>query len=263
MSTPEKTIEDIGNEYARALAGLAPSGYFPKVALLDDSGRKKRKDAAARNWNPLSGSISITYERPGDSENAIELPLRETNTLAQKIDKSVEKMMKATGMRSEDAAQAVTDFQQKAKERDEKRTLSVSKALEPTGSVPPAVVSELPAQIAEAIRALDSAERSGSYFVALKRFRDQELPRLGGKWAMAPAANQDIIKNAIELGIFLTNKVPNPKSPAFPTTAIRLNRQSAEVQRVLGSSSMAQSRVFRPLEIKGAGLSDTILKERG
>ena len=57
-----KSIEDIQGAYKRAVSALVPAGYCAEVALLDGKGRKKRRDAAARNWDPLSGSVLITLK---------------------------------------------------------------------------------------------------------------------------------------------------------------------------------------------------------
>ena len=177
---------------------MTPPGYAAVVALLDGKGkksRKKRKDAAAHNWDPLSGSVQITFVKP-------EAPIAQQGN-----------------------AQAM--------------------------STP----------LAEAIRALDAAEHKVS-FVALKWFRDQFLPGFGVAWAAAPYAGQETIKQAIDRNLFLTSKVQNPKAPAFPTTAIRLNRDLPEVQRILASAPVVQSRIFRPVDLSGEALSDTIIRER-
>jgi hypothetical protein len=180
------------------------------VALLDGkskTSRKKRKDAAAHNWDPLSGSVSITFVKP-----------------------------EASATHSKKA-----HFQSKPEEK-------------------PAVMA-LPVPLAEAIRALDAAEHKVS-FVALKWFRDQFLPGFGVAWAATAYAGQETIREAIERNLFLTRKVQNPKAPAFPTTAIQLNRDLPEVQRILGSRPVVQSRIFRPVDIAGEALSDTIIRER-
>lgn len=200
-----KTIEDVQNDYAQALRSLTPSGYSPIVALLDDGGRKKRRDASARNWDPVTGSISVKFVK------------------------------------------------------EEAPTASLAKATEKTE--PNADESMLSQALAEAIRALDTAERRVS-FVAIKWFRDQVLPGAGVSWAATPYAGQDVIKEAIDRGLFLTSRVPNPKTPAYPTTAIRLNRQLPEVQRILGTSPTSVARTFRPVEISGEPLSATVIRER-
>jgi hypothetical protein len=119
----------------------------------------------------------------------------------------------------------------------------------------------LPRPLAEAIRALDAAEHKVS-FVSLKWFRDQFLPGFGVSWAATPYAGQETIKEAIDRGLFLTSKVQNPKAPAYPVTAIRLNRDLPEIQRILASAPAVHNRVFRPVEIAGEALSQTIIRER-
>lgn len=119
------------------------------------------------------------------------------------------------------------------------------------------VLGELSPQLVTAVRALDAAERK-SAFVALKWFRDHVLPAADAAWK-SPAAGQEVIKDAIERGFFLTSKVPNPKAPAYPTTAIRLNRHRPEIQHILGSQP---SKGFRPVQIGGEPLSETIIRDR-
>lgn len=117
-------------------------------------------------------------------------------------------------------------------------------------------------QWADVIQSLQSAEqRPGFDFVSLKWFRDLFLPAEEHGWANSSAARDEVIRSAIERGIILINKVPNPKNPAFPVTAIRLNRGHPEVVAALGDNSGAFS-AFEPIDIAGEALSDTILGER-
>jgi len=59
----------------------------------------------------------------------------------------------------------------------------------------------------------------------------------------------------------LTSKVPNPKSPSYPVTAIRLNRQHPQVAAVLGEQDSA-ALGFQPVDIRGEPLSETVLRDR-
>jgi hypothetical protein len=111
------------------------------------------------------------------------------------------------------------------------------------------------------VRALDRVESTSGYqFVSLKWFRDVALPREGFDWAQADAARQDLLRDAIEKRLILTSKVPNPKSPQFPVTAIRLNRLLPEIQAILGE--LISDSDFKPVDIRGEGLSATVLRER-
>jgi len=114
---------------------------------------------------------------------------------------------------------------------------------------------------AELIRRLDSAESKPGYdFVALKWFRDSVLPAVRPAWADA-GARAAVLRDAIERRIVLTSKVPNPKSPMFPVTAIRLNRSLPEVQTLLGAARDSPLG-FQPVAIRGEALSATVLRER-
>lgn len=111
------------------------------------------------------------------------------------------------------------------------------------------------------VRALDRAESKPGYqFISLKWFRDVALPAESLDWARSDSVRQNILREAIERRLILTSKVPNPKSPQFPVTAIRLNRLLPEIQAILGEQ-VAHSD-FRPVDIRGEGLSATVLRER-
>jgi hypothetical protein len=114
------------------------------------------------------------------------------------------------------------------------------------------------------LRALDLAESTpGWSFVSLKKFRDEVLPSepfAPGAFQPNDVHWQEAIRRAIEKRWILVGKVPNPKSPQFPVTSIRLNRLMPEVQEVLGQSK--KNLDFHPIHIKGEPLSATILRER-
>lgn len=114
----------------------------------------------------------------------------------------------------------------------------------------------------ELIRALDRAEsRPGYDFIALKWFRDTALVSERFGWVAAESTRHEVLREAIDRRLILTHKVPNPKSPQFPVTAIRLNRQMPEVMAVLGSwhGDMPD---FRPVSVRGEPLSVTVLRDR-
>jgi hypothetical protein len=127
----------------------------------------------------------------------------------------------------------------------------------------PSAIQTAPDPMADLIRALDRAEtRPGYDFVALKWFRDVFLPGQGFDWAMSDSMmRQTALRDAIEQRLILTSKVPNPKSPQFPTTAIRLNRLHKDNQAILNTEHVSNSG-FHPVEMRGEILSATILRER-
>jgi len=116
--------------------------------------------------------------------------------------------------------------------------------------------------LSDLIRALDRAEsRPGYEFVALKWFRDTVLPAEGFPWASDHSARQTVLRDAIDKRLILTSKMPNPRSPQFPVTAIRLNRLVPEITGILGSPEGAVSD-FEPVPIRGESLSATVLRDR-
>lgn len=124
-----------------------------------------------------------------------------------------------------------------------------------------ATVQSSSGALCDLIRHLDRAEsRPGYGFVALKWFRDAVLPAVRPEWADSGVRNS-ALREALDKRFILTSKVPNPKSPEFPVTAIRVNRSLAETRAILGSPETAEAG-FQPVEIRGEPISATILRER-
>ena len=197
-----------------------PDGYRLCVALVDSSGRKKRSNAKADNWSPDSGRLEVWLE-PGDP-GADGSPIQESNAPS-----------------SQGASQK--PFEDNANS-----------------------TAEIPILLAVLIKALDRAESTpGWSFVSLKKFRDEILlcePFAPGAFQPTDVHWQETIRDAIEKRLIVVGKVPNPKSPQFPVTSIRLNRLMPEVQSVLGQPK--KNLDFRPIHIKGEPLSATVLRER-
>ena len=129
-----------------------------------------------------------------------------------------------------------------------------------SGRSPGPIVDVHPA-MAELIMALDRAEaRPGWNFVSLKKFRDEFLPSENLNVMRTDVERQEVLRRAIEDRLILTSKVPNPKSPQFPVTAIRLNRLMPQVQMTLGQAE--EDSDFHPVEIRGEPMSATIIRER-
>jgi len=92
--------------------------------------------------------------------------------------------------------------------------------------------------------ALDQAEHDPHlHFVSLKWFRDTYLIKRGLAWARDPEIPRRLIQHATEGALILTSKVPNPKTPDYPVTSIRLNREHPEVIRILATRGTAAGAV--------------------
>jgi len=116
--------------------------------------------------------------------------------------------------------------------------------------------------LADLVRCLERAEsRPGYTFVALKWFRDVALPADAPAWAQSDVVRSNVLREAIERRMVLTGRIPNPKSPQFPVTTIKLNRLLPEVRAVLGSGGSIEED-FEPIGIRGESLSATVLRER-
>jgi hypothetical protein len=118
-----------------------------------------------------------------------------------------------------------------------------------------ALPADIDARVKELCAALAEAERGGHAFIALKWFRDSFLPRKAFRWNQHPETRQTVLAEAIQRGVVLTSKIANPKTPAYPTTTIRLNRAEA------GLPEEAQR--FHPVEVQGEPVAAAIDEERG
>lgn len=124
----------------------------------------------------------------------------------------------------------------------------------------PSSPARLPDGLDDVVRQLDRAEsRPGYSFVALKWFRDSVLPAIRADWQDQEVRDR-LLRTAIEKRVIITSKVPNPKSPEFPVTAVKLNRSLPEVAAILGISRSDSE--FHPIPIRGESLSGTVLRER-
>ena len=118
------------------------------------------------------------------------------------------------------------------------------------------IPSDLDARVKELCAALAEAERGGHAFIALKWFRDSFLPRKAFRWNQHPESRQAVLAEAIQRGVVLTSKIANPKTPAYPTTTIRLNRAEAGIPE--------EAQRFHPVTMEGGGnITDAIDEERG
>jgi len=110
--------------------------------------------------------------------------------------------------------------------------------------------ADMDARVKELCAALAEAERGGHAFIALKWFRDSFLPRKAFRWNQHPETRQMVLAEAIQRGVVMTSKIANPKTPAYPTTTIRLNRAEA------GIPDEAQR--FHPVAVQGEPVAGTM-----
>lgn len=143
----------------------------------------------------------------------------------------------------EDAAPRAVRAARPVVEHDE------DEAAEPLGG------ADLDARVKELCGALAEAERGGHAFIALKWFRDSFLPRKSFRWNQNPESRQAVLAEAIQRGVVLTSKIANPKTPAYPTTTIRLNRAEAGIPE--------EAQRFHPVAVQGDSLTAVLEEERG
>ena len=115
--------------------------------------------------------------------------------------------------------------------------------------------ADMDTRVKELCASLAEAERGGHAFIALKWFRDSFLPRKAFRWNQHPDTRQVVLAEAIQRGVVLTSKIANPKTPAYPTTTIRLNRAEAGIPE--------EAQRFHPVEVQGEPVAAAIEEERG
>jgi hypothetical protein len=135
------------------------------------------------------------------------------------------------------------------------RALAAGLSNEEDDSQESLIPADQDARVKELCAALAEAERGGHAFIALKWFRDSFLPRKAYRWNQHPESRQSVLAEAIQRGVVVTSKIANPKTPAYPTTTIRLNRAEA------GMPEEAQR--FHPVEAHGETIAEAIEEERG
>jgi hypothetical protein len=118
-----------------------------------------------------------------------------------------------------------------------------------------ALPADMDTRVNELCAALAEAERGGHAFIALKWFRDSFLPRKAFRWNQHPETRQAVLAEAIQRGVVLTSKIANPKTPAYPTTTIRLNRAEAGIAE--------DTQRFHPVEVQGEPVAVAIDEDRG
>ena len=117
------------------------------------------------------------------------------------------------------------------------------------------IPADIDARVKELCAALAEAERGGHAFIALKWFRDSFLPRKAFRWNQQPESRQAVLAEAIQRGVVLTSKIANPKTPAYPTTTIRLNRAEAGIPE--------EAQRFHPVAVHDGSIAEAIEEERG
>ena len=225
LSVPaaEEIIEDALNELgysqdpgmARALQFLCPPGYQAIVELCSENGRSKRRNANADEWSPEEDEIRIYFERTDDAP-AAPRPARTAKPAAARVAA---------------AASAEVDDSQQAM-----------------------LPADMDASIHELCLTLAEAERGGHAFISLKWFRDSFLPRKTYRWNQNPESRQTVLAEAIQRGVVMTSKIANPKTPAYPTTTIRLNRAEAGIPE--------EAQRFHPVAVEGEAIDEEMDMER-
>jgi hypothetical protein len=256
----EEQLEREAPELLKDL-GLLPEGYRCRARLHGKSRDKRRTASFDKSWSPDTDSIIIEFERNSKPQRQGSLSLEST----QQFPRTEPASSPSSQQGRSDLLQQFAGLSVEPASPQPPLQGPQPPAL-PSGSaqLDPAPKSDAAAADAvyDLVRALDRAEsRRGYTFVALKWFRDAALISEGFAWASVDSERQAVLRRAIDNRLVLTSKVPNPKSPQFPVTAIRLNRLMPEVKAILATPDDGLPD-FQPVSIRGESLSSTVLRDR-
>jgi hypothetical protein len=233
----------LNDQITAALKFLTPPGYRP-IAQLEEDGRKKRSTAAGSNWNPETGEIVIYFEPLEPRKPGVREPMSKGSSENRPSTYSGFKQEVGAGERYDPLLMTRTE-----------RSLSTKRAvLKALGEPVDPLVTE--GQIQQLCLALAQAEKAGRAFIALKRFRDDELINHGYAWTSSLAERQAVLAKAIDVGAVVTAQIPNPKAPQHPTTTVKLNGESKFAQAVVPR--------FQPIKLRGDGpsASEMLIRDR-
>jgi hypothetical protein len=260
ISDIEKTVQDglealrdapLNDQITAALKFLTPPGYRP-IAQLEEDGRKKRSTAAASNWNPATCEIVIYFEP---------IPLSRSINSSDGEDVSFGSSSTQSGMQVTPDVQLPHSIPRPNRDLSVtgshvvKRSVSIGKPSE--SQDPPLARTEVSSlELQQCCEVLAESEKAGKSFIALKWFRDTALVASGHQWAESLSYRQAVVTKAIEAGALITSTIPNPKAPQYPTTTVKLNRESEYAKTV--------TRRFQPIRPRGGeSASEIILRDRG
>ena len=121
------------------------------------------------------------------------------------------------------------------------------------------IVADNTERLRELLTELDEVE-AGMRFVSLTWFRDKHLPKTALSWAANQHVVGDLLHLATDEDLVQTQKIHNPKTPAYPTTTLSINRSNPKVFELLGRQKRQHR--FNPRPIGGEPLSKSIIEAR-
>ena len=98
--------------------------------------------------------------------------------------------------------------------------------------------------------------------VPLEHFLDSCLPALDCDWCKWRGGRVNAVRRGIEDGIIFPSWMPDPDSPESWVKGLRLNNSHPFVVKVLYGANRGLDD-FKPMEIRGEPLSETIIRNRG
>jgi hypothetical protein len=241
-------VATINPEVEPAKELFVPDGLSPVVQLVHgDDLRKKRSNAAAWNWNPLLDKVIISFRPSGSTPDLPSGPKPSGQTSPGEIPSN-----ESAAMSAPDATGHLHVLAPSRPTQREQQIVNpvLGEHLSEKGDL----ITVTAQEIIECCQALAQAEKSNRPFIAIKWFRDELLPTVDYAWAQSSQHRQQVLSQAIAMGRIDLKKLPNPKLPDYPTTAISLNRSVP----IPGVTSR-----FNPVPIRGEAGSTTLLADRG
>jgi hypothetical protein len=224
------------SESPRLLAELKLSieAALSEVARLADLGAVPRALEVLRYLAPRAGERATIELRTKAENDRPREPLSDDARLEEWIERGGEVRVVYGGVAAAPRRQETSAAAAFERRQDLRGAAQAPRRREEYDARAPQPQIAHDAEMLELVIELDRVERERRMpYIVLKWFRDTALPSSGLRWTEDPDFRRDVLRDAIDSGLVVTAKVPNPYNPAFPPTTLRVNREHERVRRVL------------------------------
>jgi hypothetical protein len=221
---------------------LALETALAEVARLSELGALPRALEALRHLAPRTGERATIELRTKAENDRPREPLPDDARLEEWVERGGEVRLVFGGAVSPPRRQetsAAAAFERRQDLRGATAMPRRREEYDTRSAQAPAVRDD---EMLELVVELDRVERERRMpYIVLKWFRDTALPSSGLRWTEDPDFRRDVLRDAIDAGLVITAKVPNPYNPAFPPTTLRVNREHPRVVRALPEQQPVQA----------------------
>lgn len=264
-------IADIANDLQVSLAGLDPARiaegeleglrhlafaeFRPQVTIhYADTHKKVRDDAGASHFEPDKCEVVIRFVPAVEGEQGQQASAKRPAAARAGYGPSV------SARRGYEASSTPARGYDQGRDRHRPHGFVRADGYSKTPAPPPMRMAPFDREEAmtEMLDALQRAEGERR-FVGIKWFRDRYLPEQEFSWSNDPRTCGTLLRMGTEGQLVLTHQVTNPRNPEHPVTAIRLNRDHP---RFRGDDQPSPQPRFKPVKIRGDGLSSTVVGQR-